>query len=188
MNNTSNVLGFVFSALAGIVVATAITLLFAFGFLPFLATSVIYINVTSILVLTLTLIFAFILYLKKGCTPTAIADDLRALSILSVISLIAGIITTGLVLTEPTTAGIVLVAILTLAFAVTLFVAVKLVFDFLTRECNSCNSCNNCDNSNNSNNNNCSNSDNCGNCNNNNDNNCNNNHNNTNHNCNSCRY
>lgn len=182
MNNTSNVLGFVFSALAGIVVATAITLLFAFGFFPLLATSVIYINVTSILILTLTLIFAFILYLKKGCAPTAVADDLRALSILSVISLIAGIITTGLVLTEPTTAGIVLVAILTLAFAVTLFVAVKLVFDFLTRECNNCNSCNNCDNSNNSN---CSNSDNCGNCNNNNnnDNNCNNNHN-----CNSCRY
>ena len=183
MNNTSNVLGFVFATLAGIVVATAITLLFAFGFLPSLATSVIYINVTSILVLTLTLIFVFILYLKKGCAPTAIADDLRALSILSVISLIAGIITTGLVLTEPTTAGIVLVAILTLAFAVTLFVAVKLVFDFLTRECNNCNSCNNCDNSNN---NNCSNSDNCGNCNNNNDNNCNNNHNN--HNCSSCRY
>lgn len=151
MNNSSNVLGFVFASLAGVVVATAITLLFAFGFFPLLATSVIYINVTSILILILTLILALALYLKRECIPVAIADDLRALSILSVISLIFGIITAGLVLVEPTTIGIVLVALLTLTFSITLFVAVKLVFDFLTRECNNCNSCNNCDNSNNNN-------------------------------------
>ena len=138
MNNSSNALGFVLASLAGIVVATAITLLFAFGFFPFLATSVIYINVTSILLLVLTLVFAFTLYLKRGCSSTAVADDLKALSILSVISLIFGIITAGLVLAEPTTIGIVLVALLTLAFAVTLFVAVKLVFDFLNRGNTSC--------------------------------------------------
>ena len=106
MNNGSNALGFVLIALISIVVATAVTLLFAFGFLPFLATSVIYINITSILLLALTLVFAFILSLKYECPLPCIADDLRALSVLSVISLIFGIVTVGLTLAEPTTAGI----------------------------------------------------------------------------------
>ncbi len=138
MNNGSNALGFVLISLASIVVATAVTLLFAFGFLPTLATSVIYINVTSILLFILTLVFAFILYLKRGCTSRDVADDLRALIILSAISIILGVITVGLALAATAAASIVLVALLSLVFSAALFTAVKLVFDFLNRKTASC--------------------------------------------------
>ncbi|MBQ9097635.1 MAG: hypothetical protein IJY55_04490 [Clostridia bacterium] len=138
MNNTSNALGFVLISLVSIVVATAVTLLFAFGFLPTLATSVIYINVTSILLLALTLVFAFILYLKRGCTPSNVVDNLRALIILSAISIILGFVTAGLALAATAVASIILVALLSLAFTATLFTAVKLVFDFLNKCNTSC--------------------------------------------------
>ena len=131
MNNGSNALGFVLISLVSIVVATAVTLLFAFGFLPLLATSVIYINVTSILLFILTLIFAFILYLKRGNLTSNVADDLRALIILSAISIILGFVTAGLALAATAAASIILIALLSLVFTATLFVAVKLVFDFL---------------------------------------------------------
>ena len=137
MNNCSNALGFVLISLASLVVATAVTLLFAFGFLPTLATSVIYINVTSILLLALTLIFAFILYLKRGCTPSTIVDDLRALIILSAISIVFGFVSAGLFLTG-SALSIVLVAIVFLFFSAALFTAVKLVFDFLNKCNTSC--------------------------------------------------
>lgn len=138
MNNGSNALGFVLISLASIVVATAVTLLFAFGFLPLLATSVVYINATSILLLALTLIFAFILYLKRGCTAPDVVDDLRALIILSAASIVLGFVTAGLALAATATSSIVLVALLSISFAATLFTAVKLVFDFLNKCASHC--------------------------------------------------
>ena len=113
-------------------------MLFAFGFLPLLTTSVIYINVISIILLTLSLIFAFILYLKRWHYSYAVAFDLRALTTLSAISVLFSVLASGFALGAATIASIVVVFLAALFLTAAVLTAVKLSYDFLTQKGSTC--------------------------------------------------